>query len=211
MGAEWGALIDEILGIVGLVGSAFVGTELGNKQAGLGRDMRKEGAELSERFPRPDMDTPEAYQSMMRMAKGRMHQRMPGAQEYENQINESTASGLNALKEMGTGAEAYGGVAELYGKSMGLNRDLKIDEARYRDEAKLGYMGALEGLGNWQRQSWQWNEAEPYLVAQEKAAMLDTMGRTAEWEGLKTKYGVVAESWAGLGSSDMGSSIAGMM
>jgi hypothetical protein len=62
-------------------------------------------------------------------------------------------------------------------------------------------MGALEGLGNWQQQAWQWNEADPYLQAQQKAAQLEMMGRQGQWEGMKNKMGSWAESFKGMGSA----------
>lgn len=194
-------LIGAGMGILGNVAAGIQGSRMGKKQMEYGRNMLNEGRAMSAAWKRPDMNTPEAYQMMVDMAKGRMYQRLPGANMYENQIGQATASGVNALKEMGTGAEAYGGIAGLYGNDMAARRNLAIQDARYRDNAQTGYMGALQGLGNWQQQAWQWNEANPYLMAQEKAAQLESAGRQGEWEGLKNKMGSWAETFKGIGSA----------
>jgi hypothetical protein len=102
---------------------------------------------------------------------------------------------------MGTGAEAFGGIADLYANQMDTTANLGVTNAQFRNQAEDQYLGALEGLGQWQQQAWNWNEADPYLMAQQKAAMLEQQGRQGEWEGLKTKMGSWAESFQGMGGA----------
>ncbi len=190
-----------IFSFLGNLGAGIQGARLGKKQMQLGKEMMGEARSLSEAYKRPEMMTPQAIKMMMEMAKGRQFQDMPGMTIMQNQINKATAGGVSAMKEMGTGAEAFGGVADLYAKQMEAQAGLGVEGARFKDEAQQDYMGALEGLGQWEQQAWNWNKADPYLNAQQKAAQLEMMGRSGQWEGLKTKMGSWAESFKGMGSS----------
>ena len=164
----------------------------------LGQGMMDEAQTLSAAYQRPEMQTPQAIQMMTEMARGGQFENMPGMTTMTNQINKATASGVNAMKEMGTGAEAFGGVANLYAQNMDAQSNLGVDNAQFKEGRRDQYMGALEGLGDWQHQACGWNEADPYLNAQNKAAQLDTMGRQGQWEGLKNKMGSWAEAFGGI-------------
>jgi hypothetical protein len=186
---------------LGNIGAGIQGGRLGKKQMEMGRQMTSEAQKLSAAYKRPEMQTPQAIKMMMEMAKGRQYQEMPGMTQMQNRLEKSTAGGVKAMKEMGTGAEAFGGIADLYASQMEGEADLGIAGSEYRDSASRDYMGALEGLGEWEQQAWNWNEADPYLQAQQKASQLEMMGRQGEWEGMKTKMGSWAESFQGMGGA----------
>jgi len=188
-----------IFSTVGNIAAGIQGSRLGKKQMQMGDQMISEAQKLSEAYQRPDMQTPAAINLMTQLAQGRMFQNMPGMTAMQNQINQATAGGVRAMQEMGTGAEAFGGIAQLYANQMNQQSQNSIANAQFRDQGAQQYMGALEGLGQWQQQAWQWNQADPYLAAQQKAAQLETMGRQGQWEGLKTKMGSWAESFKGMG------------
>lgn len=183
-----------------LVGG-FIGGSIGRKQQREGRSMISEAARLSSSFERPELKTPEAINAMMRMARGGMYKRMPGASMYENQIAGATAAGLSAIEDMSVGSEGIGAIADLYGKQMGATADLAIAEEASRREAEGGYMSALEGLGDWQQMAWQWNAADPYMMAQQKASQLEAFGRMNQMEGYKTRAGAWAETAKGMGQA----------
>jgi len=190
-----------IFSFLGNIGAGIQGSRLGKKQMRLGKEMMGEARDLSAAYERPEMRTPQAIQMMMSMAKGRQFQEMPGMSIMQNQIAKATAGGVSAMERGGTGAEAFGGVADLYAKQMETQAGLGVEGARFKDEAQRDYMGALEGLGEWEQQAWNWNKADPYLTAQQKAAQLEQAGRSGQWEGLKTKMGSWAESFKGMGGA----------
>lgn len=190
-----------IFGVLGNIASGWQGARLGKKQMGLGQEMIDEAQKISADNPRPEMMTPDAINMMVAMAQGRQFQNMPGYDMAQNQLGEATASGMSAINNMASGAEGIGALANLYANQMGEGRNLAISNAEFQSNAQKDYMGALGDLGNWQQQAWQWNEADPYLQAQQKAAQLEQMGRQGQWEGMKTKMGSWANSFQGIGSA----------
>ena len=190
-----------VFSFLGNIGAGIQGSRMGKKQMELGQGMIDEGQAMSANNLRPEMMTPQAIQMMMSMAKGRQYQDLPGMTAMQNQIGKATAGGVKAMERMGTGAEAFGGIADLYSNQMDAEANLGIQGAQYRDDNQRDYMGALEGLGDWQQQAWNWNEADPYLMAQNKAAALETAGRQGQWEGLKNKMGSWATTFQGMGGA----------
>ena len=102
-----------IFSFLGNLGAGIQGSRMGKKQMQLGQGMVDEGQSLSAAFKRPEMMTPQAIQMMMEMSSGRRFQEMPGMTTMRNQIEKATAGGVKAMERMGTGAEAFGGVADL--------------------------------------------------------------------------------------------------
>jgi len=188
-------------GFLGNIAAGIQGNKMGKTQMSLGQQMIDQAQNLSATYQRPDMQTPEAIQQMADLAQGRMYQQMPGMTQYQNQSNQATAAALNSLSSLGSGSEAYGAVANLYANQMNQNRNLAGQQAQYQNAAASDYMNVLNSLGNWQQQAWQWNEADPYIQAQQKAAQLEMLGRQGQWEGLKNKMGSWAETFQGAGSA----------
>jgi hypothetical protein len=188
-----------IFSFLGNLGAGIQGARLGKKQMALGQGMIDEAQSLSAAYQRPELQTPQAIKMMMDMSQGRMYQNMPGMGMMQNQIDKATAGAVSNLKEMGTGSEAFGAIANIHAANLGQQSNLATQNAQYRDQNQTQYMDALGDLGQWQQMAWQWNEADPYLQAQQKAAQLETMGRSGQWEGLKTKMGSWAESFQGMG------------
>jgi len=205
----WGAIAGAGLQLAGNIFSGIQGARLGKKQMGLGQDMIDEAQKLSAAYQRPEMQTPEAIRMMMELSQGRQFQNLPGMNIAQNQLGQSTASGMSAINEMSSGSEGIGAIANLYANQMRGGQDLAMKNAQYQDQNQQQYLGALEGLGNWQQKAWQWNKADPYLMAQEKAAQLEMMGRQGQWEGMKNKMGSWGETFAGAGRS-LGNSLIGM-
>jgi hypothetical protein len=197
-------LFDAIGNLVGNVAGGIIGGSVGRKQQQEGQRMIAEAARLSAQYQRPEMQTPEGIQAMTRMAQGQMYQRMPGATQYENQIQGSTAAGMSAIQDMSAGSEGIGAIANLYGNQQNQMSNLAIQNANFQQQGQQNYMGALQGLGQWQQQAWQWNKADPYMMAQDKAAQLDQFGRMNQFQGYKTRAGAWAETAKGLGQSGGG-------
>lgn len=208
------------MGLFSFVGNLIAGRQgakLGKKQMGLGQQMIDEAQALSAAYERPELSiermmTPEAINAMTSLAYGRQYKDMPGMTMAQNRIGETTASVLDAIKEMGIGSEGFGAVGDIYSKSLKEKSNLAIQNALFKDKAEQDYMGALQTLGEYENKNFlfntdaaqkefEWNQAMPYMNAQQKASMLETMGRQGQWEGLKTKMGSWAESFKGMGGA----------
>jgi hypothetical protein len=188
-----------IFSVVGDVVGGIQANKIAKMQMGEGDRMLAEAKALQEGYKRPEMMTPQAIQAMVKMAQGQMYQKMPGATQFENQIQGATAQGMSAIGEMGAGAESIGALAGLYGNQMNQMQNLAAQNASYQAQGQQSYMNALQGLGDWQQQQWQWNEADPYLQAMTKAAQLEQVGYLNRFQGYKAKQGAAAEMWSGIG------------
>lgn len=209
--SAWASIIQAGVGILGNVAAGIQGARIGKEQMKLGRQMTEEGKALSEQYQRPELQTPEAIKLQMEMSQGRQFQNLPGMEVMQNQINQATAGGVTAMEKMGTGAESFGGVANLYKNQMQGQQNLGVQNAQFQDQGQQSYMKDLQGLGDYQQQQWEWNQADPYLQAQEKAAYLEQAGRQGEWEGLKMKMGSWAETFSGIANSVGGGSADGVL
>jgi len=185
----------------GMAINAIQKSRAAKKQMQMGQQMRQEGQELSAAYQRPEMEVPQAIQQQMRGMQGAQFQQMPGMTMAQNQIAQATAGGIGAMERRGQGAEAFGGIAELYGQQMGQQRGLAQQQAQYQGGAQQQYLQGLGGLGQWEQQAWQWNQAQPYLQAQQKAAQMGQMGGEAEWQGMQSKMGAWGEAFAGAGEA----------
>lgn len=221
-----------------------IGTGIGNLIAGRqakklssdqireGKLMEARGKLLSQMNPRPELDiaemgTPESINKMAQLSKARQYQNMPGLTQAQNQMGQASAGAINALKEMGSGSEAMGSIGNLYAQNLAAGRDLNMQNAAFKERAEGDYLNSLQELGQWEDRSFmfnadasnkefEWNQAQPYLNAQQKAAMLEQMGKQAQWEGLKNKYGAKAEIAQGMGTEigsmfDQGSEMLGQI
>jgi hypothetical protein len=207
------------MGIFSFAGNLLAGrqgSKLGKKQMELGQGMIDEAQALSAAYERPElainrMTTPESINQMVELTKQRQYSEMPGYSQAQNQIGQSSAQTLRALSEMGSGAETLGAVGDIYSQNLAANRDLAVSNTMFKDQAEKDYLNALGLLGQQENQNFlfnteagmkefDWNKAQPYANAQNKAAMLEAMGRSGQWEGLKTKMGSWAETFSGAGS-----------
>lgn len=186
---------------LGNLGAGIQGHRMGKKQMQLGQGMIDEARDLSSAFKRPEFQTPAAIKMMMDISRGMQFENMPGLTTMMNQVDKATAGGVKAINEMGVGSEGIGAVADLYASAMDKKAGLGAQNAQFMRSAKEGYLGDLSTLGDWEQRGWEWNEADPYLMAQQKAAALETAGRSGQWEGLKNKMGSWATSFQGMGGA----------
>lgn len=193
------ALILGSLGLTGKIGGGLLAGSVGRKQQDEGLRMIEAAEQLRGEHTRPEMMVPDAIRQMVDLSHGQMYQRMPGATHYEGQIQGATAAGLSAIKGMSAGAEGIGAVADLFGGQMGAMRDLAIGDASFRQQGQQNYLNALQGLGQWEQQAWQWNEADPYMMAMQRASQLEQFGRMNQFQGFKNRAGVWGETLKGVG------------
>lgn len=201
MAGAWAAIIQAGVQILGELGAGIQGARMGKEQEKRGLEMQEEGRRLSANWQRPDLETPESIKLRNEISQGRQFQNMPGFQESQNQIDQATAEAQTALEKAGRGAEGYGAIADVYKNKMEAEREVGKDNAAYQERGQEGYLKDLEQTGEWEQKAWEWDKADPYLVAQEKAAALDVAGRQGEWEGVKTRMGSWAETFSGISSA----------
>lgn len=179
--------------------SSGLGFLSGNKQQKEGERMMRQANSLRKNNPRPDYEIPDAVNKMVGLAQGQMFQRLPGATNYENMIQGSTAGALSSLKQMGAGAESMGAIADLYANQMSSFQGLAGQEAGFRQQGQDRYMSALEGLGEYQQKEFQWDKAMPYMDAMQRASQLEAAGRENKMHGYNNKLGVGSEIVKGVG------------
>ena len=127
---------------------------------------------------------------------------MPGGQMMRNQMGEATAAGITAMKEMGRGTEAYGGISELVrGEQEGL-REQQIDLAQLNQLGESQYLQSLGIQAGEERSKWEWEEADPYMMAAYKAAELRKSGLEGRMGAFSDMAGVGAGFLGGMDEMD---------
>ncbi|MCK4825155.1 hypothetical protein KA005_55920, partial [bacterium] len=135
-------------------------------QAIQSKRMMKQADELESQYQRPDYQISPSVTGMVDYAKGLTRRGdMPGGQMMRNQMGEATAAGITAMKEMGTGAEAYGGISKLVRGEHEALREQGIDLAELNRMGESQYLQSLGVQAGEERAKWEWEEADPYIMA----------------------------------------------
>lgn len=187
-GAGIGALLGLIPGII---------------QARQSKKLLGQADELEGQYQRPDYEIPSSVTGMVDYAKGLTNRGdMPGGQMYRNQLGEASAAGITAMKELGTGTEAYGGISQIIrGEQEGL-RDQQIDLAELNQMGESQYLQSLGVQAGEERSKWEWEEADPYIMAAEKSAMLRKSGIEGRMDAFSDMAGVGAGFLGGMDEVD---------
>ena len=149
---------------------------------------------LEDQYKRPTYTEPKSISDLVNYSRGlSMANDIPGGDLYRNQIQGATAAGMTAAKELGSGAEAYGALGKLVSGENSSFRSLAEKTASYVSGNQSKYMGALGQEAGYQDKAWQWNEADPYLMAAKKAAQLRDSGLKNQYAGLGNLAGTGAE------------------
>jgi hypothetical protein len=61
----------------------------------------------------------------------------------QNQLGQATSQGLGAMEKMGSGAEAFGGLAQLYGNQMQQGQNIALNNAEYKDRKPTAVHGSI--------------------------------------------------------------------
>lgn len=143
-------------------------------KAGTAAYQRHKAKKLEEQYKRPDYEIPESLKSSLseaqRMASGF---KMPGQDIMESGIKESTAGGVERLKELAGGsAGVLGGVANLYGSEQKRMQDLNQFAAQSYTGRNAALRSELKTMAGAEQQKWQFDKADPYLAAMRAASAL---------------------------------------
>lgn len=184
-------------------GSALLGLIPSIIQAIQSKKMMKQADKLESQYQRPDYEIAPSVSGMVDYSRGLTRRGdMPGGQMLRNQMGEATAAGITAMKELGTGAEAYGGISKLVrGEQEGL-REQGIDLAELNQLGESQYLQSLGIQAGEERTKWEWEEADPYMMAAGKAAELRKSGLEGRMGAFSDMAGVGAGFLGGLGDVD---------
>jgi len=145
-----------------------------NRQA---KKMMKEATNLEQTYQRPEYQMAPSIDQMVKYSRGLTNMGdIPGGNLYRNQIQEGTAAGISAMKQMGRGAEAYGGISQLVRGEQDQMRGLSQQLAQMVSQNQGRYLNSLGYKAEEEKAKWQWDEASPYLMAMEKASQLRKSG-----------------------------------
>jgi len=158
------------LGASQLVGSFgdLIKTGYGMWQAGKGSKMLRKWEKT-----RPTMGTPESIDEMVNLFRNLAGaDRLPGQDIYEGNIRSSTATGIEAIKDMQSGAGGLGAVTQMVAGEQDKfsNLQARLEEMIYQNQGRLG--SALGQKGQYEQMAWDWNKKQKY---QEKMAEANAM------------------------------------
>jgi len=177
----------EIIGqVLNILPSIFQGI------AGIGQMNRAK--KLEEQFPRPTAEIAPSVNKLVNYSYGQtLRNDVPGGDIYRNQIGGGLAAGLKAASEMGAGSEAYGALSGMVGNAGNSYANMAADTAKQIAGYEEGYKGALGVKANEENRVWDWNKAQPYMMAAEEARALRDSGPRNVNASLKNVFGSTAE------------------
>ena len=184
-------------------GAALLGMIPSIIQSIQSKKMMKQADQLEQQFVRPDYEIAPSVTGMVDYSRGLTHRGdMPGGQMMRNQMGEATSAGITAMKELGTGAEAYGGISQLVrGEQEGL-REQQIDLAELNQRGEAQYLQSLGIQAGEEKAKWEWEEADPYIMAAQKAAMLRKSGIEGRMDAFSDMAGVGSGFLGGMDDVD---------
>jgi len=179
--------MEEIIGqILNIIPSIFQGIT--------GASQLKRARKIEEQYPHPEAVVAPSIDKLVRYAYGQtLAQDIPGGELYRGEIKGATASGIRAASELGSGAEAYGMLGKLVGGEQSAMSGLAKILAQQIAGYKKDYMGTLPLRAEEETRVWNWNEAQPYLQAQQIAQQLRYSGLGNIFSGMKNVFGSTAE------------------
>lgn len=160
-----------------------------------GSSQMDKANQLESQYKRPTAVVAPSVNKMVDYSYGQtMANDIPGGDIYRNEIKGATAAGMRQASELGSGAEAYGMLGQLVGNENKGMSDLAKTTAQQVAGFKGQYLNALGQKGQEENRIWNWNEAQPYLQAQQTAQQLRGSGTTNMFSGAKSLFGSAAEA-----------------
>jgi len=191
------------MSIIGEGVSSLIGLIPSIIQARQSKKLMEQADELESQYQRPEYEISPSMTGMVDYARGLTKAGdVPGGQMMRNQLGEATAAGITAMKEMGRGSEAFGGISQLVRGEHESLRDQNIDIQRLTQEAQGDYLQSLGMQAGEERNKWQWEEADPYMMAAHKASQLRTSGLEGRMGAFSDMSGVGANFIGGLSDMD---------
>jgi hypothetical protein len=142
--------------------AAGVQTALGAGQMIAGGAMRKKA---QKQFDANKYEVPGSIKSMLDVVRGVASQRdMPGYDQYLQKIGATTAQGVEAAQRSGqSSSDVLGALSNLYGRQMSQQQDMAIANAQNYQRNQMQLAGALQTMGGYEDQKWNYNVLYPYM------------------------------------------------
>ena len=161
---QTGLVLSQLLGSLG----GLFKTGYGAWQAGKGSKMLRNWEKV-----RPQMGTPESVNEMVKIFRDLAGaNRLPGQDIYEGNIRSSTATGIEAIKDIQSGAGGLGAITQMVAGEQDKFTDLqaRLEQMIYQNQGRLG--SALGQKGQYEQMAWDWNKKQKW---QEKMAEANAM------------------------------------
>jgi hypothetical protein len=131
-------------------------------------------------FDKNKYEIPSSVNAMLDTVRGVASQRkLPGQEIMEQQIGSTTAQGVEAATRVGrSSSDALGALEGLYGRQMQSQQNLALAGAQNWQENQFKYASALERMGAYQDQKWQYNTLYPYMQKMTGAGQMQEAGNT---------------------------------
>jgi len=129
-------------------------------------------------FEKNKYQIPSSVNAMLDTVRGVASQRkLPGQEFMEQQVGATTAQGVEAATRVGRSAsDALGALEGLYGRQMQSQQNLALAGAQNWQQNQFKYANALERMGSYQDQKWQYNTLYPYMQKMTGAGQMQEAG-----------------------------------
>ena len=199
LGMATGGTSEIIAQVLNIIPSIFQGIT--------GASQLRKANRIEAQNPRPEAEIAPSINKLTDYSYGRTFaQDIPGGEMYRGEIKGATAAGMRAASELGSGSEAYGMLGQMAGREQNAFSDLARTTAQQVAGYQGDYMNALESKAQEENRVWDWNKAEPYLMAAQIARQLRDSGLRNINSGMKNVFGSAAEYGASM-DQDFNSSI----
>lgn len=163
---------------------------LGAVQAGTGI-VQKIGAGAQRRKAEKEFDkyeVPSGIENMLDVMQGLASQtEVPGADILRSRQRATTAEGVEvASRTSESSGDVLGALHQLYGRQMESEERLALAGAQQYQMNQMRYANALQTLGQYQTQKWQYNELYPYMQKMTYAGQLAGAGGENIRQGIGT-------------------------
>lgn len=154
---------------------AILQSLLGAGQMIQGGIMRKKA---QKKFDANQYEIPASVQAMLDVVKNVASQRnMPGYDQYLQRIGSTTAQGVEAAQRSGqSSSDVLGALQGLYGRQMSQQQDMSIANAQNYQRNQMQLANALNTMGGYETQKWNYNVLYPYMQQMTAAGQVSGAG-----------------------------------
>lgn len=116
-------------------------------------------------FDKNKYEIPSGVKSMLDVIRNMATQtKIPGYEQYLQQIQGATSQGVETAQRAGqSSSDVLGALQKLYGKQMDMQTDLAVANAQNYQRNQMQYANALNTMGQYETQKWQYNSLYPYM------------------------------------------------
>jgi hypothetical protein len=143
-----------------VIAAALISAAVGAAQMAKSESDRKKAEKNFDKY-----EIPSGVNAMMDVMKSLSTQtELPGSDILRSRQAATTAQGVEtAQRTSESGGDVLGLLSEMYGKQLDSAEKMAIQGAEYYAQNRARYANALNTLGGYQTQKWQYNELYPYM------------------------------------------------